>query len=136
MPNPTGKSPRQRSLRVGEEVRHTLAMLFERGELRDPDLAATPLTVTEVRMSPDLRQATIYIMPLGGGQSAAVLAALDRAKGFVRSRLAERVKLRYTPDLTFRFDASFDEANRIAQLLRQPEVARDLAKNPEDGDGD
>lgn len=111
-------------------------MIFERGELRDPELAAVSLTVTEVRMSPDLRQATIYIMPLGGGDESLVLAALDRARGFVRGRLADQVKLRYIPDLTFRFDASFDEANRIAQLLRQPEVARDLVKTPDRSDGD
>ena len=123
----------QRQLRVGEELRHALAWIIERGELRDPALAEAPVTVTEVRINPDLRQATVFVMPLGGGGQDAVLAALTRARGFLRRRIAGSVKLKYVPDLTFRIDRSFEEAERIARALREPRVARDLDADPEDG---
>lgn len=121
----------QRQLRVGEELRHSLAWIIERGELRDPALTEAPVTVTEVRISPDLRQATVFVMPLGGVAQDAVLAALTRARGFLRRRIAAGVKLKYVPDLTFRIDRSFEEADRIARALRQPQVARDLDANSE-----
>ncbi|MBL8667580.1 MAG: 30S ribosome-binding factor RbfA [Rhodospirillales bacterium] len=124
------RSPGQRQLRVGEELRHALAHILERGELRDPVLAATPVTVTEVRTSPDLRQARVYIMPLGGSQQEAVVAALTRARGFLRRRLAGSVELKFVPDLVFRLDRSFEEADRIERALRQPEVTRDLTGSP------
>ena len=116
----------QRQLRVGEELRHALAHILERGELHDPVLAATAVTVTEVRVSPDLRQARVYVMPLGGSRQEAVVAALMRARGFLRRRLAGSIELKFVPDLAFRLDRSFDEADRIERALRQPEVARDL----------
>lgn len=125
------KTPSQRQLRVGEELRHALAHILERGEVHDPGLAGVSVTVTEVRVSPDLRNATAFIMPLGGGADADAVDALTRAKGFIRRRLAEMVRLRITPAFSFRLDASFDEAGHIEELLRRPEVARDLA--PEDG---
>lgn len=129
------RSPGQRQLRVGEELRHALAHILERGELRDPVLAATPVTVTEVRTSPDLRQARVYIMPLGGSQQEAVVAALTRARGFLRRRLAGSVELKFVPDLVFRLDRSFEEADRIERALRQPEVTRDLTgSTPRDED--
>lgn len=121
------KAPTQRQLRVGEELRHALAQLLERGEVRDPRLADTPITVTEVRVSADLRNATVFFIPLGGGADDTVVNALMRARGFMRRRLAELVRLRTTPALTFRFDPSFDEAGHIEALLRHPAVARDLA---------
>lgn len=129
----------QRQLRVGEELRHALAWIIERGELRDPALAKAPVTVTEVRISPDLRQATVFVMPLGGGAQEAVLAALTRARGFLRRQIGGSVKLRYVPDLTFRIDRSFEEADRITRALREPRVVRDLEadrKSAGDGTGD
>ena len=122
------KAPSQRQLRVGEELRHALAWVLERGEIRDPGLSGLTVTVTEVRISPDLRNATAFVMPLGGGDSTAdVVDALNRAKPFVRRQIAKAVKLKYLPGLNFIADPSFDEARRINDLLADPVVARDLA---------
>lgn len=126
-----GKTPSQRQLRVGEELRHSLAWLLERGDLRDPVLHNTSLTITEIRVSPDLKNATCFFTPLGGAseeQVAEILSALDRAKGFLRHELAAKVNLRYAPKLSFEFDQSFDEAGRIEALLHSPQVAADIAK--------
>lgn len=106
-------------------MRHALAAIFERGELRDPELAV-PITVTEVRMSPDLRQAVVFVMPLGGAGGSEVLAALIRARGFLRRQIAAAVRLRSVPNLTFRMDVSFDRAGHINELLHSPDVVRDL----------
>jgi ribosome-binding factor A len=125
----------QRQLRVGEEVRHALAWILEKGDIRDPVLAAVPITVTEVRVSPDLRQATVFVMPLGGRDETAVMGALARAKGFLRRQIAHSVQLKFVPDLTFRIDRSFEQADRIARVLREPEVLRDLRSDaPRDDD--
>lgn len=125
----------QRQLRVGEEVRHALAWILERGDIRDPVLATVAITVTEVRISPDLRQATVFVMPLGGRDEPAVIAALGRAKGFLRRRIAQSVHLRFVPDLTFRIDRSFEQADRITRMLREPAVSRDLHPDePDDND--
>ncbi|MFP6742863.1 MAG: 30S ribosome-binding factor RbfA [Alphaproteobacteria bacterium] len=119
------KAPGQRQLRVGEEIRHALSEVLARGELRDPDLIDVSLTVSEVRISPDLRNATAFVVPLGGamgGQSrdmALLLAALRRAAPFLRGCLGRVVKLRNTPALSFQADTSFDEASKIDALLRQ-----------------
>ena len=126
----------QRQLRVGEELRHALAWVLERGEVRDPVLAGIPVTVTEVKISPDLRRATVYVMPLGGGEQENVVAALGRAKGFLRRRIAGSVRLKFVPDLLFRIDRSFEEADRIARILREPSVARDLARDENHDDGE
>jgi len=112
------RAPSQRQLRVGEEIRHALAWILERGDVRDPGLAGTPVTVTEVRVGPDLRIATVYVTRLGGGDAAAVLRALDRARPFLRRRVAAAVKLKFVPDLVFRSDTTFDRASRIDTLLR------------------
>jgi len=116
----------QRQLRVGELVRHALAELLARGEVHDPVIEGHLVTVPEVRMSPDLRLATIYIMPLGGKDEQDVLAALDRNKKFLRAEIAHRVNLKFAPDIRFRIDDRFDEAQRISDLLKRPEVRRDL----------
>jgi ribosome-binding factor A len=133
------KIPSQRQLRVGEEVRHALAMFLERGAIRDPGLEGTPVTVTEVRISPDLRKATVFVMPLGGGDADGVIKALGRAKPFIRRQLARDVRLKYVPDLSFVEDSTFDEVSRIESLLQSPEVSRDLAEDasgdPEPGEG-
>jgi ribosome-binding factor A len=115
------KAPGQRQLRVGEEIRHALSEVLARGELRDPDLIDVSFTVSEVRISPDLRNATAFVVPLGGsgGDMAPLLAALRRAAPFLRGRLARTVKLRNTPALSFQADTSFDEASKIDALLRQ-----------------
>lgn len=129
------RAPSQRQLRVGEELRHALAWILERGDLRDPSLAGISVTVTEVRVSPDLRTATAFVTPLGGGGTEAVVGALTHAKAFLRRRMAGAVKLRYVPELVFRADTSFDQASRILDLLHDPVVARDLSDGDEDGEG-
>ena len=126
------KTASQRQLRVGEEIRHALARIFERGILRDPALSGVSVTVTEVRVSPDLRNALVFVMPLGGGDAAAVAEALGRAGSFLKREVARSVHLKYVPNLTFEADASFDYAGHIDSLLHEPDVARDL----DDGAGD
>ncbi|MGH6981599.1 MAG: 30S ribosome-binding factor RbfA [Stellaceae bacterium] len=118
--------PSQRQLRVGEELRHALARQFERGTLRDPALNGVAITVTEVRVSPDLKHATAFVMPLGGARMGDVLAGLARCAGFLRREVAKEVRLRLAPELAFTADTSFDHASRIDQLLRRPDVERDL----------
>jgi ribosome-binding factor A len=117
----------QRQLRVGEIVRHALAEILVNGSVHDPDLEGHIVTVPEVRMSPDLKLATIYVMPLGGRDSEKVIAALARNKKFLRGEVARRVNLKFAPDIRFRVDERFDEAERIEKLLRTPAVQRDLA---------
>ncbi|WP_019016298.1 30S ribosome-binding factor RbfA [Elioraea tepidiphila] len=123
------KPPSQRQLRVGEEVRHALAMIFERGDFRDPDLASAHVTVTEVRASPDLKLMTVFITPLGGGDAAPLLAALKRATPFLRGQVAKSVRTKYAPDLVFRADTTIDAAARIEALFHSPEVRRDLDRD-------
>lgn len=134
------KAPSQRQLRVGEELRHIVAGIIERGEIRDPDLAGRAITVTEVRISPDLKNATVFVVPLGGGDAAPVIKGLKRARAFIRHEVARQVDLRVVPDLFFEPDTSFDEASKIDALLRSPQVARDLGANddrrPQDPRGD
>jgi ribosome-binding factor A len=114
-------------LRVGETVRHAVADILSHGSVHDADLEGHIVTVPEVRMSPDLKLATIYVMPLGGHDTDIVIAALVRNKKFLRGEVARRVNLKFAPDLRFRVDDRFDEAERIEKLLRTPAVRRDLA---------
>jgi ribosome-binding factor A len=116
----------QRQLRVGELIRHEVADMFSRGAIHDPVIEAHMITVPEVRMSPDLRLATIYVMPLGGRDGNAVIEALDRNKRYMRGAIARRVNLKFAPEIRFRIDERFDEAERIEKLLRTPVVQRDL----------
>lgn len=116
----------QRQLRVGEELRHLLAELLERGEMRDHDLRGASITVTAVDVSPDLRNATASVMPLGGQNGERLLAAMRRAAPWFRARVGERAGLRYAPEIRFEIDRTFDEADRIGALLRRPDVARDI----------
>jgi ribosome-binding factor A len=122
----------QRQLRVGETVRHAVADILAHGDVHDPDLEGHIITVPEVRMSPDLKLATIYVMPLGGRDTEIVIAALDRNKKFLRGEIAHRVNLKFAPDIRFRVDERFDEAERIEKLLRTPAVQRDLASDSDD----
>jgi ribosome-binding factor A len=127
------RAPSPRQLRVGEEVRHALIEVLRRGGLRDPLLADADVTVSEVRMSPDLRAATAFVVPFGGGDAAALVEALNRAAPFLRGRIAQAVKLRLAPTLSFAVDRSFETAGRIEALLHDPAVARDLAAPDDDG---
>jgi len=128
-----GKGPSQRQLRVGEELRHVLAEILGRGELHDPALAGRSITVSEVRPSPDMRHATAFVMPLGGaGDAAEIVAALNHAAHFLTHEVGRRITMKYTPVLHFELDRVFDEAQHIEELLRQPRVARDLAKDAAD----
>lgn len=120
------RTPGQRQLRVGEEIRHLLAELLERGNMRDPDLRDASITVTSVDISPDLRNATAFVMPLGGQDEGRLLGALKRAAPWFRARVSEKAGLRYAPDIRFQLDKTFDEADKIGALLRRPDVARDL----------
>jgi ribosome-binding factor A len=124
----------QRQLRVGETVRHAIADILSHGSVHDPDLEGHIITVPEVRMSPDLRLATIYVMPLGGRDTGVVLAALERNKKFLRGEIGRRVNLKFAPDVRFRVDERFDEAERIEKLLRTPAVQRDIAPNSQDSE--
>jgi ribosome-binding factor A len=124
----------QRQLRVGEIVRHAMAEILAQGSVHDPDLEGHIITVPEVRMSPDLKLATIYVMPLGGRDTGVVIAALERHKKFLRGELARRINLKFSPDVRFRVDERFDEAERIEKLLRTPAVQRDLAPDSPDSE--
>jgi len=120
------RTPGQRQLRVGEEIRHLLADLLERGNMRDPDLREASITVTSVDVSPDLRNATAFVMPLGGQDEKRLMAAMRRAAPWFRARVGERAGLRHAPEIRFELDRTFDEADRIDALLRRPDVARDI----------
>ena len=118
--------PTQRQLRVAEEIRHVLAGLFERRDFRDPELAEAPITVSEVRMSPDLKHAVAFISRLGRTDVDALLPALKRAAPYLRGQVAHALRLRFAPDLTFQPDHALEYATKIDRLLHRPEVARDL----------
>ena len=122
----------QRQLRVGELVRHALAEMLTRGEVHDPVLEGHLVTIPEVRMTADLRLATIYVMPLGGRDRDEVLAAFERNKRYLRGEIAHRVNLKFAPDIRFLIDERFDEAERIEKLLRTPAVRRDLEAGESD----
>ena len=125
--------PGQRQLRVAEQIRHLLVEILHRGRFRDPALLdANRITVTAVEIGPDLKHATAFVMPLGGENADTFLDALNRANGYFRSELAERMDLRYIPKVTFKLDHSFDEAERIERLLRDERVQKDLLKRDDD----
>ena len=128
----TDRRPSQRVLRVGELIRHALAEMLTCGEIHDPVIEGHMITVPEVRMSADLRLATIYVMPLGGRDVAEVVDALNRNKRFLRGEIAQRVNLKFAPEIRFRADERFDEAERIEKLLRTPEVRRDLDREKDE----
>jgi ribosome-binding factor A len=129
----SGGAPSQRQLRVGEELRHTLVRILGRGDLRDPELEGVQVTVTEVSVSPDLRNATAFVVPFGGGSSDKLVATLNRAAGFFRGQFGRELKLRYVPGIRFEADRSFDHARRIDQLLHDSRVASDLGPRDEGG---
>lgn len=125
--NPTEKGQSVRLLRIGEQVRHALAQVLLRGDLRDELLTNTIVSVSEVRVTPDLRQATAYVKPLGDADEQAVIKALASHAKYLRGEVARQLATKYTPELRFRRDESFDVGARIDAILRRPDVARDLA---------
>ena len=125
------KGPSQRMLRVGELIRHKLSEMLIRGEIHDDVLASHVVTISEVRMSPDMKIATCYVMPLGGKDVRPVVTALNGHKKYIRSQIAHAVNLKYAPDLKFREDESFEEATRIDRLLDSPKVRQDVEKKSE-----
>jgi ribosome-binding factor A len=127
--------PTQRQLRVGEMLRHALADVLRRDEIRDPDLAGVSVTITQVKPSPDMRHATVFCEPLGGKNAKAVVAALNKHKGFLRGEMGRLIALKFTPDLRFVEDESFAEAQKIETILKSQRVQRDLTAPSEDDDG-
>jgi ribosome-binding factor A len=135
-PHQTAKPPSQRQLRVAEEIRHVLADLFTRTEFRDPDLAGVVITVTEVRMTPDLKHAIAYVTRLGRSDIDKCLPALKRVAPFLRSQIGKNVKLRIAPEISFQSDTALEYAMYIDKLLHQPEVARDLEPHADEDEGE
>lgn len=135
MTHSSKSGPSQRMLRVGEQVRHALAEMLQRGEVRDDLIEAAVISVSEVRMSPDLRIATAFVAPLGASDDEAIVAALNRNARFIRGRMSPALRqMKYMPEFRFRLDTSFDNFRRIDELLHSPEVARDLDKKDEDAE--
>jgi ribosome-binding factor A len=132
--SPQERGPSQRQLRVGEMLRHALAELLRRDEIRDPDLSGVSVTVTQVKPSPDMRHATAFVEPLGGKNAKAVVDALNRHKGFIRGEIGHQIALKFTPDFRFVEDTSFAEAEKIETLLKSTRVARDIATPPAESD--
>ncbi|PKR89546.1 30S ribosome-binding factor RbfA [Pleomorphomonas diazotrophica] len=130
------RAPSQRQLRVGELIRHALAEILARGELMDDEVTRMMVTVPEVRVSPDLRNATVYITPLGGGEPKQAEKAMARNARWLRGQVAHRVNLKFAPDLTFRYDDRFDETAHIDAILHSPDVARDLDESDRDDQRD
>ncbi len=128
--------PSQRQLRVGEALRHALAEILRRNVIRDPDLEGVSVTITQVKPSPDMRYATVYCEPLGGQRAKEIVAALNRHKGFLRGEMGRLITTKFTPDLRFVEDESFAEAQKIEDLLKSPQVQRDLQSLEKDEDAD
>ena len=125
------REPTQRQLRVGEELRHAIAHILEKNDIRDPDVAGRAITVTEVSVSPDLRHATVFVVPLGGGDNTQLLAGLKRVRSYLRHEVAYLIQLRMIPDLSFAADTSFERSSRIEALLMSPDVRRDIERRDE-----
>jgi len=144
MPRPTRRSPRhnrrdnsingpsQRQLRVGEMLRHALSDILRENEIRDSDLEGVSVTITQVNASPDMCYATVFCEPLGGRNAKAIVAALNRHKGFLRGEMGHRIATKFTPELRFVEDESFAEAQKIETILKSDVVQRDLAASHDD----
>jgi len=129
---PHDRGPSQRQLRVGEVLRHALSQILRRIEIRDPDLEGVSVTVTQVKPSPDMRHATVFVEPLGGKNAKQIVAALNRHKAFLRGEMGHMIELKFTPELRFIEDQSFSEAQKIEDILKSERVQRDL-KAGDDG---
>jgi ribosome-binding factor A len=133
----SGKGPSQRQLRVGEQVRHALSETLQRGEIIDPLIETTVISISEVRMSPDLKIATAFVSPLGARDDAAVIDALNKHAKFIRGRVSSALRqMKYMPEFRFRLDTSYDNFAKINELLKSPEVQRDLGPDADDKDFD
>lgn len=133
MSKATSSAPSQRMLRVGEQVRSALTQVFQRGEIADPVIERTVVAISEVRMSPDLKIATAFVTPIGNGNHAELVAALNRNARFIRGKVSPALRqMKYMPEIRFRDDTSFDNFRRIDELLKSPEVARDLDHEQEE----
>ena len=133
MSRSAASAPSQRQLRVGEQVRHALSDLLQRGEVSDDLIERAVISISEVRMSPDLKIATAFVAPLGASDEGAVVAALNRHAKFVRGRISPQLRqMKYMPEFRFRLDTSYDNFSKIDALLKSPEVARDLDKDEEE----
>ena len=130
---PRARTPSQRQLRVGEVLRHALVEVLREEDIRDADLDGVSVTVTEVRPSPDMRHARVFVEPLGGKNAEIVVSALNRHRGFLRGELGRRIALKFTPELRFHEDTSFAEAAHIEDILRSEKVARDLGSGGDEG---
>jgi ribosome-binding factor A len=128
-PRPQAAGPSQRQLRAGELVRHALVEILREADIADPDLEGVSVTVTEVRVSPDLKHAMVFVVPLGGVHAGEVVAGLNRHSRFLRGRLGHSIEMRFTPALKFRYDESFDEAQRMSRLFDDPKVRQDLGND-------
>ena len=128
------RGPSQRQLRVGEMLRHALAEVLRENEIRDSELEGVSVTVTQVKPSPDMRYATVFCEPLGGQNAKAIVAALNRHKGFLRGEMGHRIAMKFTPELRFVEDESFAEAEKIETILKSPEVQRDLTATHDEED--
>ena len=133
-PRERNTGPTQRQLRVGEALRHALAEVLRRGDIRDPDLTGVSVTITQVKPSPDMRHATVFCEPLGGKNAKQVIAALNKHKGFLRGEMGHLIALKFTPDLRFIEDESFAEAQKIETILKSSRVQKDLSA-PDDAPG-
>jgi len=133
---PTKNAPSQRQLRAGELVRHALVEILLHEDIGDPGLEGVSVTVTEVRISPDLKHALVFVEPLGGAHADTVVPALNRHTRFLRGRLGHSIDMRFTPDLKFLHDDSFNEAARIERLFDDPRVRADLERTPDPETGD
>jgi ribosome-binding factor A len=133
-PAHSNTGPTQRQLRVGEMLRHALAEILRRGEIRDPDLVGVSVTITQVKPSPDMRHAAVFCEPLGGKNAKQVIAALNKHKGFLRGELGRVITMKFTPDLRFVEDESFAEAEKIETILKSSRVQRDLTQSDDDGE--
>jgi len=134
--NSHSNGPTQRQLRVGEMLRHALSEVLHENEIRDSDLEGVSVTITQVKPSPDMRYATVFCEPLGGKNAKAIVAALNRHKGFLRGEMGHRISTKFTPDLRFVEDESFAEAEKIETILKSPEVQRDLTASHDDEEED
>mgnify|MGYP001077248604 FL=1 len=133
----TTSGPSQRMLRVGEQVRHALSETLQRGEIIDPVIENSVVSISEVRMSPDLKIATAFVSPLGAGDAGVVIEALNKHAKFIRGRVSGALRqMKYMPEFRFRLDTSFDNFARINELLKSPEVARDLGPDDQNNDKD
>lgn len=132
----SGTPRSQRQQRIGELIRHSVADVLLRGEIRDPIINQASVTVTEVSVSPDLKNATAWVMPLGGNAKVEVEDALNNAASYIRGQVSRSVTLKYTPKIKFKIDQSFDQADRVSILLNQPAVRRDITADRQEGDDD